>query len=118
VQFIDRQRPEVHRLEALGQGASFPSGHTAAAVALYGGLAMIAVALGARISVRWLAIVVAVLAPLVVGISRMYRGMHHPLDVVLGAAVGVGCLAVGTFVAWVFVRSHASARTAHEVRGS
>jgi undecaprenyl-diphosphatase len=105
VQFIDRQRPEVHRLESLGQGASFPSGHTAAAVALYGGIAMIAVALGARVWVRRVLITVAVLAPLAVAVSRVYRGMHHVLDVTLGAAMGGGCLAVGVLVAWALVWS-------------
>jgi undecaprenyl-diphosphatase len=105
VQFIDRQRPEVHRLESLGQGASFPSGHTAAAVALYGGVAMIAVALGAQVWVRRVLITVAVLAPLAVSVSRVYRGMHHVLDVTLGAAMGGGCLAVGVFVAWALARS-------------
>ena len=105
VQFIDRPRPAVHRMEALGPGASFPSGHTAAAVATYGGLAMLAVVLGARPSVRRALLALAVLAPLAVALGRMYRGMHHPLDVTLGAAMGVGCLAVGVLAAWSYTWS-------------
>lgn len=105
VQFIDRPRPEVPRLEALGQGASYPSGHTAAAVVLYGGLALIGSALGARLVLRRALLVLAVAAPLAVAMARMYRGMHHPLDVVFGAVMGCGCLAVGVFTAWCFARS-------------
>ena len=38
---IDRQRPDVPHLDAAPPTSSFPSGHTGAAVALYGGLAVI-----------------------------------------------------------------------------
>ncbi len=38
---IDRPRPHVHRFENLGSGASYPSGHTAAAVVVYVGIAII-----------------------------------------------------------------------------
>ena len=38
---IDRPRPHVVRLENLGSGASYPSGHTAAGVVIYVGIAML-----------------------------------------------------------------------------
>ena len=34
------------------------------------------------------------LAVLVVALSRMYRGMHHPIDALGGLLLGLGCLAV------------------------
>jgi membrane-associated phospholipid phosphatase len=37
---------------------------------------------------------VAVVAPLIVGFSRVQRGMHHPIDVVAGIALGVASLFV------------------------
>ena len=73
--------PPVHRLESLPANASFPSGHIAATVALYGGPAAPARFAGRSVagpgSLSWL---LAVAFPLFVGSARMYRGMHHLLD--------------------------------------
>ena len=38
-----------------------------------------------------------VLPPIVVAMSRMYRGMHHPLDVASGVLVGIGAITVLLF---------------------
>ena len=38
---VHRDRPDVHRLESLPVNASYPSGHTAASVALFGGLLLV-----------------------------------------------------------------------------
>ena len=35
---VERERPAVDRLESLPVDASYPSGHTAASLAIYGGL--------------------------------------------------------------------------------
>ena len=37
------------------------------------------------------------LTPIYVGLSRMYRGMHYPLDVTGGALLGIAALAVIVF---------------------
>src|SRR4029077_10275279 len=84
---IHRHRPEVHRLEGLDANASYPSGHTAASIAVYWGLALL---LTSRIKNRAAQVAVwfvAVLIPIYVGFSRMYRGMHHPFDLAGGAIV-------------------------------
>ena len=39
--FVDRERPDVVRLDDLPPDASFPSGHVAASIAVYGGLALL-----------------------------------------------------------------------------
>jgi undecaprenyl-diphosphatase len=86
---IHRHRPDVVRLENLPVNASYPSGHTAAAIAVYGGIALL---LTSRIASRRARVAIwSVVAtiPVYVALSRMYRGMHHPLDVVGGAAIGV-----------------------------
>jgi len=87
---VQRARPPVPHLDPAPPTSSFPSGHTAAAVALYVGFAVLLLRSAVR---RALAVPLAVLfclVPFVVGISRLYRGMHYPSDVVFGA-LGGGC---------------------------
>lgn len=85
---VHRDRPDVPKLDAAPPTSSFPSGHTAAAVAIYGCLAFI---VWRRMSNRTLAGVIVTLCclvPFAVGASRIYRGMHHPTDVLFGAIGG------------------------------
>jgi membrane-associated phospholipid phosphatase len=89
---IHRHRPNVVRLENLPVNASYPSGHTAASIVVYGGIALL---LTSRISSRAARIAVwaaAALIPIYVAFSRMYRGMHHPLDIAGGVAIGLATL--------------------------
>lgn len=95
---IHRHRPSVHHLDAAPPTSSFPSGHTAAALTLYGALALIAFCASER---RWLhtvAVAAAVLAPICVGFARLYRGMHYPTDVMGGALLAALWLAVTSAV--------------------
>ncbi|MER6200436.1 diacylglycerol kinase family protein [Streptomyces sp. NPDC001586] len=90
---VDRPRPDVPRLDGAPPTSSFPSGHVGASVALYGGLATL---VWTRVRGPWRYVVAAVLVllPPVVGLSRMYRGMHHPSDVAGGLVNGVATLLV------------------------
>ena len=72
-------------------------GHTAASIAVYGGLALLLTSAIPSRALRRLAWGVAVVLPLIVAASRMYRGMHHPLDVAGGVLVGVGAVLVLLF---------------------
>ena len=94
---IHRDRPSVPRLEQLPVNASYPSGHTAAAIAVYGGLVVLLTSLVKSRVVRVLAWTIAVAIPAFVAISRMYRGMHHPLDVAGGVFVGIAAVIVLVF---------------------
>jgi membrane-associated phospholipid phosphatase len=95
---VHSHRPHVARLENLPVNAGYPSGHTAAAIAVYGGLALV-IASGVRHGiVRALAWTFAVAMVAFVALSRTYRGMHHPLDVAGGIALGVVALVVLVFV--------------------
>ncbi|UQX88207.1 phosphatase PAP2 family protein [Jatrophihabitans telluris] len=86
---VERHRPGVPRLDSAPPTSSFPSGHTAASVALYAGIAVAAFAVGAPGWLRRLLVVIAVVAPVLVATSRLYRGMHFPTDVVAGALLGL-----------------------------
>jgi undecaprenyl-diphosphatase len=97
---VHRERPTVPRLDHLPVNQSFPSGHVAAALAVYGGLAYLLT----RHAGRKATIAVwttALLLVAIVGLSRMYRGMHHPTDVASGLLVGAGAIVVALIAAHV-----------------
>lgn len=66
------------RLDVAPPTSSFPSGHTAAAVALYGGIAILALRVYGRRRAALTGAVVLWCIPVIVGLSRLYRGMHYP----------------------------------------
>ncbi len=96
---IERHRPFVHRLDDLPVMQSYPSGHVAASVAVFIGVALILSSRyrsGAFRSVVW---TIALLIPPLVALSRMYRGMHHPTDTIAGLLIGIGALLVALLAA-------------------
>jgi undecaprenyl-diphosphatase len=97
--FVHRDRPSVDRLESLPADASFPSGHTAAALALYGGLLLLLMSRMPRDSVKTAGWTIILLLPIFVAWARMYRGMHHLTDSVAGVLLGIGALLVVIFAA-------------------
>jgi undecaprenyl-diphosphatase len=94
---VGRPRPLVTHLDGYLATSSFPSGHVAATVCLYGAIAVVVVP-RVRRWWRWLALAVAVLMPALVAFSRMYRGEHHPLDVTGGIVMALLWLGVVTLV--------------------
>ncbi len=94
---IHAHRPRVVRLESLPVDASYPSGHTAASVAVYCGLVLLLTSRFTNTIFRAAAWTTAVALVTFVATSRMYRGMHHPLDVAGGVAVGVAAVIVVVF---------------------
>jgi membrane-associated phospholipid phosphatase len=95
--FVERRRPDVPRLESLPVDASYPSGHTAASIALYCGLAVLVTSRFARGGWRIPIWVIAVAIPPVVALSRIYRGMHHPIDALAGVPIGIAAIVVVVF---------------------
>jgi undecaprenyl-diphosphatase len=77
---VRRPRPDVAHLDANLPTSAFPSGHMAATTCLYVGIAIVAIGL-ARGRRRYLFLVPAVVMPALVGVARMYRGEHHPTDI-------------------------------------
>ena len=94
---VHSHRPRVARLENLPVNASYPSGHTAASIAVYGGLALLLTSIFTSGVFRTFAWGIVLAMVTFVAVARMYRGMHHPLDVGGGVAVGIAALVVLVF---------------------
>ncbi len=99
---VKRPRPEGLGMESSPVDSSFPSGHTAAAAA-YTAFAVVAFWHSRRSIVRAIAVALAAAAPMIVGFSRFYRGMHHLTDVGAGAVLGLLSVAA---VAWIIASHH------------
>lgn len=91
---VGRERPPVEQLDMSPPTASFPSGHTGAAVAFYVGLIVLVFWWTRHRPTRIAAAAVFGSVPVIVALSRLYRGMHFPSDVLFGAAVGLASVAL------------------------
>lgn len=84
---IGRDRPPVEQLDGAPTN-SWPSGHIAAAVVFYVGVAIV-ISWNPKFTwSRVAAICVAVAAVTIVTISRLYLGMHYVSDVIGGMILG------------------------------
>ncbi|AVT32774.1 PAP2 family protein [Plantactinospora sp. BC1] len=99
---VDRPRPPVEHLDGHLPTASFPSGHIAATMCLWVAIALLVMPRTDRWW-RWLTVLAAVVMPLAVATSRMYRGMHHPSD--FAGATLLTTLWIGLL--WLVVRPNA-----------
>jgi undecaprenyl-diphosphatase len=86
---VDRPRPAVAQLDSAPPTSSFPSGHTLATFVLWTMIAVLAVVQSWRPTLVFIARALAVVMPAAVGLSRVYRGMHHPTDVVASMVLGL-----------------------------
>lgn len=68
---------------------SFPSGHALFATCFFGGLAVLATHRLGSLWIRLAVWIAALLAVGLIGVSRVYLGVHYPTDVAAGYAVGV-----------------------------
>jgi undecaprenyl-diphosphatase len=85
----DRPRPSVFPWRTpYAEAASFPSGHSTTAVAAYATLAYLVARLSPTRRLKWATIGVAVVVILLIGLSRVYLGVHYPSDVLAGFLSG------------------------------
>ena len=77
---VKRPRPDVTHLDSHLPTSAFPSGHEAATCCLYVAVAILVIG-RARGWWRWLFLAPAIVMPVLVALSRMYRGEHHPTDI-------------------------------------
>jgi undecaprenyl-diphosphatase len=77
---VKRPRPGVTHLDQHLPTSAYPSGHEAATCCLYVAIAILVIG-HARGWWRWLFLIPAVAMPVLIALSRMYRGEHHPTDI-------------------------------------
>jgi undecaprenyl-diphosphatase len=76
---VKRPRPDVTQLDQHLPTSAYPSGHEAATCCLYIAIAILVIG-HARGWWRWLFLIPAIAMPVFVALSRLYRGEHHPTD--------------------------------------
>ncbi len=88
---FERPRPPLRVAELELSTFSFPSGHAAVSVAVYGALAL-AVLHRPHPPSRAVVVTTTVLLVALVALSRVALGVHYPSDVLAGLALGAACL--------------------------
>ncbi len=96
---IDRQRPDVVKLDDSPPTSSYPSGHSGAATGLYVTLALLALRIR-RPALRAVTVTLCLLVPPLVATARLYRGMHHLSDVSVAIVNG----SIAALLAWGWLR--------------
>jgi undecaprenyl-diphosphatase len=96
----------VPHLDPAPPTSSYPSGHVGASTALYLSFALLAQRIE-QAALRRVVTTLFLLVPVLVAWARLYRGMHHLSDILIGGANGVVC----ALLAWAYLRRKARART-------
>lgn len=97
---FNRPRPELVPPEAYASFSSFPSGHSLLAAATYLTIGVLLARIQPNRAVKIYLMFVAILLTLIVGLSRIYLGVHWPTDVLAGWAMG----GVWALMCWLVAR--------------
>lgn len=96
---FDRPRPDLVPHGVVVTNASFPSGHAMMSAIVYLTLGLLLARTQPSPALRIYFIVISVILTLLVGISRIYLGVHWPTDVLAGWTLG----AAWALLCWVIV---------------
>ena len=102
---VARPRPHVPHLDPAPPTSSYPSGHVGASTALYVSFALFAQRIKPP-ALRWVVTTLCLVIPALVAWARLYRGMHHLTDILVGAANGLAC----ALLAWAYLRRQSAKR--------
>jgi undecaprenyl-diphosphatase len=104
---FDRPRPELVPHGSIVHTASFPSGHSMMAAVAFLTLGALVARVLARRRLKAYVLSVAVLLTILVGVSRVYMGVHWPTDVLAGWLAGTGWAVLCLLAArWLAARGH------------
>ena len=104
-EIVQRPRPDESLRLVSEAGYSFPSGHSMVSMAFYGLLLWMVWNYEQDRFVKWMCSAGFAVLILLVGISRIYLGVHYASDVIAGFCVSLIWLAVYTKVAVPFLLS-------------
>ncbi|WP_225318857.1 phosphatase PAP2 family protein [Cellvibrio sp. KY-GH-1] len=97
---IDRDRPDLVPHRTVIYTASFPSGHSMLSASTYLTLGALLAATQRRKRIKIFILLFCTFITLLVGISRVYLGVHWPSDVVAGWTAG----AAWALICWLLAR--------------
>ena len=101
-----RERPGIVPHLSIVHTSSFPSGHSMLAATVYLTLGFILATVLRRDILKFYVLAVAVLLAIIVGVSRVYLGVHYPTDVLAGWIAGLGWAVLCWLIArWLQRRS-------------
>ncbi|WP_232699677.1 phosphatase PAP2 family protein [Brevibacillus daliensis] len=95
---LTRERPEDINLILLPDSYSFPSGHAVFSSLVFGMGGYLLAKRCRRTGTKALWIIVALLIPFLVGYSRVYLGVHYPIDVLGGWLLATGSIMLSMYV--------------------
>jgi len=96
---FDRPRPELVPHGSIVYTASFPSGHSMMSAVVYLTLGALLARMQPKRRLKVYILLLALLLTIVVGVSRVYLGVHWPTDVLAGWAAG----ATWALLCWIVV---------------
>lgn len=85
--FFDRPRPELTGVAKVFT-ASFPSGHATISAVVYLTLGAVLAEIGATRRLTIFFFSAAAFLTVIIGLSRIYLGVHYPTDVIAGWSIG------------------------------
>jgi membrane-associated phospholipid phosphatase len=97
---VQRVRPDLLPPLEIEPGYSFPSGHSALSMVAYGIFALLVVHSSLARPVKCVVITLLGALVLLVGLSRVYLGVHYPSDVLGGWLSGAAIVLLFEALVW------------------